>query len=133
MNCTLIHVFLSDFWQIPGYLTSLLIKCKAICWSYGAPSFWPSFIQKDSILPERTPAVALIEAFTFYSWAKLSLKCSWNRHFKGPHCYTNASILPVRGRNPVKCPGTEAVRMEEKLISQDYHHFSVHLSSRKTQ
>lgn len=63
MNFTLIHVFLSAFWQIPSYLTSLLTKCKTICWSHGAPSFWPSFFQKVSILPERTPAVALIEAF----------------------------------------------------------------------
>ena len=39
-------------------------NAKCICWSYGTPSLWPSFFQKDCILPERTGAIALIEAFT---------------------------------------------------------------------
>lgn len=34
---------------------------------------------------------------------------------------------------PIKCPDTQAARMEGKLISQDYHHFSAHLPSGKIQ
>lgn len=101
-------------------------NAKCICWPNGTLSFWPSFFQKDCIPPERTPAVALIEAFIPQLGQAFS-DMQLEQHFKGPHCYTNASILCVRGRRPVKCPDTQAVRMDFSKLSLFFFWLIFHL------
>lgn len=56
---------------------------------HGTPSFWPSFLQEDSILPERTPAVAVIGVFIAqlgHAFSAMQLKQAFQRPTLSPKC-----------------------------------------------
>lgn len=132
MNSTSMHVLLSAFWQSPGHLAWHLTKCKCICWSHGTPSFWPSFFQEDSILPERTPAVAVIGVFIAqlgHAFSEMQLKQAFQR----PILLLKCLYYPCQRQKPSQVPRHTACQDGREINFSRLSSFVVNLSSGKVQ